>query len=112
MEVRHVAQDSRKSPTRPSSRLSLLPIFGTLVAVLPVLLSPTHPVGVYAYLADSYVAPLVGSRAQDREQELEKFLIAPKEVDRYRTALRTDMMDRRGGAMFAIVRGPDGGLRR
>lgn len=81
-----------------------------LLALLPMALSPTHPIAVYAYLANVYVPALTRPAYADTEYGLEDFLVSPEQVERYRESLVTDMSNRRGGEIFAVVQANDGRL--
>jgi len=107
MEVRHATREDRRS----QPRYTLLPTLLTFIALLPILLSPSHPVAVYGYLAHALIAPLFAPPAEGLHGELAEFLVAPAQVDRFRHALRADLLDRRGGGLFVIVRDGEGRLR-
>lgn len=109
MEVPHKSQ--KKTSTARPRRFHIVRSVIIFALLLPVLLSPCHPVAVYHYLADTYLPLLVSSEPREPDNDLSAFLISPAEVARYRHALREDMMDTRGGYIFAVVRRPDGTLR-
>ena len=75
-----------------------------------MLLAPTHPIAVYGYLAARYLPDLVPEVWARTQSGLAEFLISPEQVARYRLGLRDDLLDTRGGRLFAIVRLPDGSL--
>lgn len=83
----------------------------TLVLLLPMAFSPSHPVAVYGYLAITYF-PVMNRPvyADDDGGELASFLVSPAQVAIYRAALIEDMEDEGSGRLFAITRGPDGAL--
>ena len=87
----------------------LLAALGFLLA-LPMALSPTHPIAVYAYLADLYDSPLTPKALAYSDADLECFLTSPQQVERYRADLYDDAMDTYTGRLFAIARGADGSL--
>ena len=97
--------------TRRPRRFRVVSSVVGFVLFLPVLLSPCHPVAVYHYLADTYVPLFLSAERRAADADLSAFLISPAEIIRYRRGLREDMMDTRGGHIFAIVRRPDGTLR-
>ena len=82
-----------------------------MLALLPMALSPSHPIAVYAYLASAYVPALMGPAYAGTENNLEEFLVATEQVKQYRQSLVADMANTRGGEVFAIVRGTGGNLR-
>ena len=92
-------------------RHKLLFTIVTLVLLLPMILSPTHPIAVYSYLADSHESFLTPQAFADSSVELRAFLISPAQVERYRAELPGDVMDTRTGRLFAIVQSPDGTLK-
>lgn len=76
------------------------------VLFLPMLLSPSHPIAAYGYLASAIAAP-----PPPADTGLKVFLISPTQVERYRAELVEDLMDARSGKLFAVVRSRDGALR-
>lgn len=82
----------------------------TLVLILPMVLSPTHPIAVYVFLAESYHPSLTPVAFASSGTDLPSFLVSPAQVRRYKTELREDMLDRRSGGLFVIVRCLDGTL--
>lgn len=80
------------------------------IALLPMLLAPTHPIAVYGYLASRYLPDLVPEVWARTQPGLAEFLLSPPQLARYREELVEDLLDTRGGRLFAIVRMPDGSL--
>jgi hypothetical protein len=81
-----------------------------MVSMLPALLSPTHPIAVYGFLLESYQPSITPEAFASSRSDLTSFLTAPAQVQRYKTDLREDMLDRRSGRLFVIVRDPHGKL--
>lgn len=81
------------------------------VLVLPMLLSPSHPLAVYGFLASRYAGAFCSPPGLQDTPELSAFLTATPQLDRYRSEIRRDMADGGGGMLFAILRGPDGAYR-
>ena len=116
-KVRVALEDAQESEGgwhgwgRWSRRHRLLLTVVTLVLILPVLLSPTHPIAVYGYLAASYDPSLLPEALAYSGTDLTSFLTSPAQVRRYKADLLEDMMDMRSGKLFVIVRCSDGALR-
>ena len=100
-----------KNRSRSAGRHRSLRTTVILVLVLPMVLSPTHPVSVYGYLIDLYDSPFTPKAFASSDAGLEAFLTSPEQVERYRADLLEDAMDTYTGKFFAIVRRPDGTLR-
>jgi hypothetical protein len=77
---------------------------------LPAALSPTRPIAVYSYLAARYLPGILQNVHADTPGDLEEFLVAPEQVERYREELLADMAETRSGRLFAVVRSPDNRL--
>ena len=111
MEVRHDTLYVYRNwigPARGYRRIVYLVAF---VLALPMVLSPTRPIAVYGYLIATYVPGLVFPDPAAETGELNRFLVSPIQVARYQNALREDLVDTRGGHLFAIVRDAEGALR-
>lgn len=80
-----------------------------VVASLPMALAPSHPLSVYAFLAQRYAGCLFATG--EGGNELSAFLTSEVQVARYREEICGDMRDSSGGMIFAIVRARDGGYR-
>lgn len=78
--------------------------------LMPMALSPTHPIAVYGYLAATYL-PEMRPVYADVGDGLTSFLISPGQVQRYREELLADMADAASGKLFAITQEPGGALR-
>lgn len=111
MNESNEAKQVNTTPTGPGRRISIVVPLLAVVLMLPALLSPTHPIGVYAYLAHIYLFPVAAAEDHNLRTELARFLIGPKQLSRYRSDLRDDMLDERGGGLFVVVRDSGGGLR-
>jgi hypothetical protein len=79
-----------------------------VVVALPVLLSPTHPVSVYGFLACRFAGFLFAAEPVDHGDGLPAFLTSGPQVARYRQETCRDMRDAGGGLLFAITRANDG----
>tara|TARA_R110001592_G_scaffold173420_4_gene412081 strand:+ start:557 stop:1651 length:1095 start_codon:yes stop_codon:yes gene_type:complete len=110
MEVHHEAQEKTPLANPADNRRRGLYLTIGFMMLLPILLAPTHPIAVYAFLADTYGRPLIEIEPREIDPDLEAFLITPHQLSRYRDDLRSDMLDTRTGWLFAIVRGVDGRL--
>jgi len=102
------------SPIKPRShalrqRKALLTLFIALMA-LPLALAPTRPIAVYGYLATRCLLEILSDVHADAATELDAFLLAPDQVERYRKELLADMAETRSGRLFAVVRAPGGRL--
>lgn len=73
-----------------------------------MLLSPTHPIAVYGFLAHRYTGLLFGERSDPTRQALADYLTSASQLTRYRAEMCADMLDESGGRIFAILRAPDG----
>lgn len=92
---------------RRHAGMVLLTVF---VLLLPMILSPTHPIAVYSYLAEYYL-PFGGPAVPPvTDDELRIFLLSTRQLDRYRTDLKEDVWAVNTGKLFAIVRRDDGTL--
>jgi hypothetical protein len=81
-----------------------------LLALLPMILSPTHPIAVYGFLVSVYFSPLSSPVYAATEEGLAEFLVTPAQVERYRAALLDDISDTAGGRIFAVTCDPYGAL--
>lgn len=82
----------------------------SFVLLLPMMLSPTHPIAVYFYLAEYYL-PFGGPAASPAtDGELRAFLLSERQLSRYRTDLQDDVWAVNTGKLFTIVRRHDGAL--
>lgn len=86
-----------------SKRSRLLAGVAAVVLALPVLLCPTHPVAVYAYLLERFVPAIIVPAYARSDSGLAEFLLSPGQIDRYRTDLPLDMQDAQSGHMFVIA---------
>lgn len=88
-------------------------LFGVVISawILPMLLSPTHPIAVYGYLAASYRLPLTPEAFASTGADLTSFLRSPAQIQRYKADLLDDMLDKRSSKFFVIVRCRNGALR-
>jgi len=76
--------------------------------MLPMALSPTHPIAVYGFLAAAYFPSMTPPVHAGTESGLAEFLVSPGQVTQYRRDLLDDMADTAGGHLFAITRDRDG----
>jgi hypothetical protein len=111
LEAAQATDGAWRSWGRWIRRHRLLLTVVALALILPVLLSPTHPVAVYGYLAASYDPLLLADAFAHSGADLTSFLTSPVQVRRYKADLLEDMMDTRSSKLFVIVRCPDGALR-
>lgn len=89
------------SPLRPIRRSFAATMI--IVVLLPMILSPTHPVAVYGYLISVYFPTLSSPVYAATEGGLAEFLVAPEQVERYRASLLEDISDTVGGHIFAVT---------
>ncbi|MCC6794396.1 MAG: hypothetical protein IT366_04700 [Candidatus Hydrogenedentes bacterium] len=80
------------------------------VVLLPMALSPTHPIAVYAYLADYYLPFWGPAMSPAPDDELRAFLLSERQLERYRTDLKEDVWAVNTGKLFTVVRRHDGTL--
>lgn len=85
--------------------------FVALLLLLPALLSASHPVAVYGFLASRYIGALWGGGGGSDSREVESFLVTRDQVERYRRDSRADMLDTWGGSLFAITQMASGSYR-
>lgn len=105
------SQSTWRECARWMSRHRLVLMVLSPVLILPMLLSPTHPIAVYPYLIHSYEPFLLPEALASTGADLPSFLTSPAQVQRYKSDLLEDMLDTSSGRLFAIVRCPDGTLK-
>lgn len=66
-----------------------------LLLLLPMALAPTPAIAVYGYLAARNIPGLMPDVHADADGELDAFLRAPAQVERYRSELMADMAAKR-----------------
>lgn len=98
------------APPKIPRRRRALTYFLGFVALLPAILSPTAPLSVYGYVAARYLPALMPPVYADDRAGLEAFLLAPAQLDRYRSELIADLAEPCSGKLFAIVRAADSAL--
>lgn len=79
--------------------------------LLPMMLSPDHPVAVYGFLIQRYTRVLSESVCASSRDGLGTFLVSTAQMDRYRREACQDMVDTSGGRLFAIVHTAGGSYR-
>lgn len=79
--------------------------------LLPMMLSPDHPVAVYGFLIQRYTRVLSKSVCASSRDGLGAFLVSTAQMERYRREACQDMVDTSGGRLFAIVHTPGGSYR-
>lgn len=91
-----------------SRKPRLLLSVAVMVLLLPMFLSPTHPVAVYGYLASLYQLSITSEVYAASPDGFHAFLTSSEQVARYRRGLLEDMLDGRSSKLFVIVRRDDG----
>ena len=89
----------------------VITVFLAVVLALPMLLSPTHPIAVYGFLAHRYTGLLFGGPSGPNPEALADYLTSAPQLSRYRAEMCADMLDESGGRIFTILRSPDGTYR-
>lgn len=113
MENGHGCATTQRERRRPGAwlrRHRVLLAALLMAAALPALLAPNHPVAVYGYLAQTCMPRLLPLVHGDSAEDLATFLVSAAQFDRYQDELLEDLLDDRGGKLFAIARAPDGRL--
>lgn len=107
---RAATQRERRRPGvwLPRHRVLFSAILAT--AALPALLAPNHPVAVYGHLAQTCLPRLLPLVHGDSAEDLATFLVSPAQLERYQDEMLHDLLDNRGGKLFAIARATDGRL--
>lgn len=106
---RHDHETLLPAPVHHSQRV-LLSLMAFLL-LLPAVLSAGHPVAVYGFLASRYIGALWGGGGGPVSKEVGAFLVTDEQVERYRRDSRADMLDIRGGSLFAITKTASGSYR-
>lgn len=115
-KIRHALAESRQHMGCKPQQRRWLRRHATLIMVaafatfLPMILSPSHPIAVYAYLADCYLPFQGPAGAPASDEELRAFLLSDSQLERYRTELKEDVSAVNTGKLFTIVRRYDGAL--
>ena len=111
--TRHLKYPVAEPGSAPRPRIRARRVNALLLAMLvllPVALSPTHPIAVYGFLAAVSFSPLTSPVYAATDGGLAEFLVAPARVEAYRENLLDDLSDTGGGHLFAITCRQDGQL--